>query len=154
MGEEKVDISKKLLIGLLERMEIDAEVEGSLKEGNITLDVISNKEGILIGKHGRTLDSLQFLINRMINKQLRESVKVYVDINHYKSKRLESLSKMAIHLGDKVKLSGKPFTVGPFNPHDRRIIHMALKEDPLLETESLGEGDMKRIRIILKSLTP
>ena len=154
MGEEKVNIAKQLLIGLLERMEIDAEVNGSLKEGDLILDVISNKEGILIGKQGRTLDSLQFLINRMINKQLKESVKVYLDINQYKVKRSESLSKMAIRLGEKVKWSGKPFTVGPFNPNDRRIIHMALKEDPLLETESLGEGDMKRIRIIPKSLTP
>ncbi len=153
MGEEKVDIAKQLLIGLLERMEINAEVNGSLKEGDLILDIISNKEGILIGKHGRTLDSLQFLINRMINKQLRESVKVYLDINHYKVKRSESLTKMAIRFGEKVKWSGKPFTVGPLNSHDRRIIHMALKEDTLLETESLGEGEIKRVRIIFKSKT-
>jgi spoIIIJ-associated protein len=154
LGEEKVEIARQLLIGLLERMEINAEVEGSLKEGDLIFDVISNKEGILIGKHGRTLDSLQFLINRMVNKQLKESVKVYLDINHYKVKRAESLSKMAIRLGEKVKWLEKPFTVGPFNSYDRRIIHMALKEDPLLETESFGEGEMKRIRIIPKSQTP
>ena len=154
MGEEKVDIAKQLLIGLLERMGINAEVDGSLKEGDLILNVTSDKEGILIGKHGRILDSLLFLINRMINKQLRESVKVYLDINHYKVKRSESLSKMAIRLGEKVKWSGKPFTVGPFNPHDRRIIHMALKEDPLLETESIGEAEMKRIKIISKSQVP
>lgn len=154
MGEEKIDIAKQILIGLLERMGIHTEVKGSLNEGNLILDVTSNKEGILIGKHGRTLESLQFLVNRMINKQLRESIKVYLDINHYKVNRSESLSKMAIRLGEKVKWSAKPFTVGPFNPHDRRVIHMALKEDPLLETESFGEGEMKRIRIIPKSHTP
>lgn len=154
MREETVDIARHLLTGLLERMGIDAEVNGSLKEGELFLSVSSNREGILIGRHGRTLDSLQFLINRMINKQAGEVVRVNLDINDYKAKRVESLTKMANRLGEKVKWSRKPFTVGPLNSHDRRIIHMSLREDPLLETESIGEGEMKRVKIVLKSQTP
>ena len=154
MREESVEIARQLLMGLLERIGVKAEAEASLRGGDLYLDVVGDKEGILIGKRGRTLDSLQFLITRMVNKQLKEAVKVYLDINHYKVKRADSLTKMAARLGERVRRSGKPFTVGPLNPHDRRIIHMALNEDLFLETESLGEGEMKRVRIIPKSQTP
>ncbi len=137
--------------GLLRVMGMEAEVKVSFRGEDIFLDINGDHEGILIGKHGRTLDSLQFLFNRMVNKQLKEGVKVYIDVNGYKVKRTDSLTQMAYRLGERVKRVGKPLTMGPFNSHDRRIIHLALKEDPGLETQSLGEGEMKRIRIIPKS---
>lgn len=104
---------------------------------------------MLIGKEGKVLDCLQFLINRMVNKKLGENIKIYLDINQYKAKRVERLSKMALQLGKRVKKSGKSILIGPYNPHDRRVIHLALKNDPSLKTESMGEGKMKKIRITL-----
>jgi spoIIIJ-associated protein len=148
--EERVEIAKQLMMGLLERMEINTVLEGFLREGDIYLEVAGDKRGILIGKHGHTLDSLQFLINRMVNKRLKEPVRVILDINDYRKRRAESLKKMAVRLGEKVKTVGHALTVGPFNAHDRRIIHIALKEDPFLGTESLGDGETKRIKIIPK----
>jgi len=142
------------MMGLLEGMGMKTEVEASLRGEDLFIDIMCDKEGILIGKHGRTLESLQFLFNRMVNKQLKEGVRVYIDVNGYKAKRADSLTKMATRLGERVKRAEKPLTIGPFNSHDRRIIHLALKEDPALETESLGDGEMKRIRIIPKSQTP
>ncbi len=136
---------------LLELMAMKTEVNASLNGDEVFLDITGDREGILIGKHGRTLDSLQFIFNRMVNKQLKEGVKVYIDVNGYKIKRTDSLKKMAYRLGERVKRAGKSLTIGPFNSNDRRTIHLALKEDPGLETESLGEGEMKRIRIIPKS---
>jgi spoIIIJ-associated protein len=147
--EEKIEIAKQLLMGLIEKMEINAVLEGFLREGDICLEMRGDKEGILIGKHGRTLDSLQFLINRMVNKRLKEPVRVTLDINDYRKRREDSLKKMALKLGERAITRGHSLTIGPFNAHDRRIIHMALREDPLLKTESLGEGDMKRIKIVL-----
>ena len=141
------------MVGLLESMGLKAEVKALLKGEDLYFEIAGDKEGILIGKHGRTLESLQFLFNRMVNKQLKEGVRVYVDVNGYKEKRADSLTKMAARLGENVKRAEKPLTIGPFNSHDRRIIHLALKEDPNLETESLGEGEMKRIRILPKSQT-
>ena len=141
------------MMELLEGMGMKAEVGASLRGEDLYLNIMGDREGILIGKHGRTLESLQFLFNRMVNKQLKEGVKVYIDVNDYKVKRTDSLTKMAARLGEKVKRAEKSLTIGPFNSHDRRIIHLALKEDPALETESLGEGEMKRIRIIPKSQT-
>jgi len=136
---------------LLEGMGMKARVEVSVKGEDLYLDISGEKEEILIGKHGRTLESLQFLFNRMVNKQLKEGIRVFVDVNQYKERRADSLRKMATRLGERVRRGEKPLTIGPFNSHDRRIIHLALKEDPDLATESLGEGEMKRIRILPKS---
>ena len=147
MGEA-VEIAKELIAGLLERMGVKAEVEGVLKEGDLHLEIKGDQEGILIGRHGRTMDSLQFLINRMLNKRLETSVRVLLDINDYRRRKTENLKKMAIRAGEKVKSKGQPLTIGPFNAHDRRIIHIALREDPSVRTESLGEGKLKKITII------
>jgi len=136
------------MTGLLEHMKIDTAVEGFSKEGDIYLEVKGDKEGILIGRHGRTLESVQFLINRMVNKRLKEPVRVVLDINDYRKRREETLRRLAVRLGEKAKTRGRPLTIGPFNAHDRRIIHIALKEDPSLRTESFGEGETKRIKII------
>ena len=146
--EEGLRLLKQLTIGLLERMGVKTEVEAFLKEGNLYIEIKGDQEGILIGKHGRTLDSLQLLINRMVNKRLKNAVRVVLDINDYQKRRADTLAKMAFRLGEKAKRTGRALTIGPFNAHDRRIIHVALKEDPSLKTESLGEGEMKKIKII------
>jgi spoIIIJ-associated protein len=84
----------------------------------------------------------------MVNKQLKNSMRVVIDIDDYRKRRSDSMSKMAQRLGEKAKRIGHSVTVGPFNSHDRRIIHLTLKEDPSLNTESLGEGELKKVRII------
>ncbi len=145
---EEIEIAKQLTIGLLNRMRLKTEVEGFFKDGSLYLEIKGDQEGILIGKYGRTLESLQLLINRMVNKQLKNSMRVIIDIDDYRKRRSDSMAKMAQRLGEKVKRTGHSLTVGPFNAHDRRIVHLTLKEDPSLKTESLGEGDLKKIKII------
>ena len=145
---EEIEIAKQLTKGLLERMGAKTEVEGFLKEGNLYLNIKGDQEGILIGKHGRTLESLQMLINRMVNKRLKNTLRVVLDIDDYRKRRGDSIAQMAIRLGDKAKRTGHSQTVGPFNAYDRRIIHLTLKEDPSLNTESLGEGELKKVKII------
>ena len=146
--EEWVEIAKQLILGLLQRMGIETEVEGFLKDGDIYLEVKSDEGGILIGKHGRTLESLQTLINRMVNKQVKMPVRIILDIADYKKRRDDSLKIMATRLGENAKRTGSGITIGPFSAHDRRIIHITLKEDPFLKTESLGEGEWKELKII------
>ncbi len=136
------------MLGLLERLGIETEVECFVKEGDLYLEVKSDEGGLLIGKHGRTLESLQILINRMVNKKVKEPVRIILDIADYKKRRADSLKKMAGRLGENAKRTGKGITIGPFCAHDRRVIHIALKEDTSLKTESLGEGDWKKIKII------
>jgi len=145
-----MEIAKELMMGLLKRMGVETEVEGFSRQEGLYLEIKSDQEGIIIGKHGRTLDSLQFLINRMVNKQLKEPVNISLDINRYKERRADSLSKMVTRLREKAKRTGKTITIGPFNAYDRRTIHLTVKEDPSLETESIGEGEVKRVKIIPK----
>jgi len=145
---EEIEIAKDLTKGLLERMGVETEVEGFLKEGNLCLEVKGDYEGVLIGKHGRTLESLQMLINRMVNKKLKNAVRVVLDIDDYHKRREDSMANIAYRMGERAKRTGHSLTVGPFNAHDRRIIHLTLKEDPSLRTESLGEGELKRVKII------
>ena len=149
--EEGVEIARELTVGLLERTGVRAEVNGFSAEGDIYLEIRGDREGILIGKHGHTLESLQLLINRMVNKRLKEPVRVILDIDDYRKRRAETLKKMAVQLGEKAKRLSHAMTIGPFNAHDRRIIHITLKEDPFLRTESFGEGSLKRISIIPKA---
>ena len=129
-------------------MGLKTEVEGFFKEGSLYLEIRGDQEGILIGKYGRTLESLQMIINRMVNKRLKNSMRVVIDIDDYRKRRSDNMGKMAQRLGEKAKKTGHSLTVGPFNAHDRRIIHLTLKEDPSLKTESFGEGDLKKIKII------
>ena len=145
---EEIEIAKQLTIELLERMGVKTEVEVFLKEGVLYLEIKGDQEGILIGKHGRTLESLQLLINRMVNKRLKNAMRVILDIDDYRKRRTDSMAQMAQRLGEKAKKTGHSLTVGPFNAHDRRIIHVTLKEDPSLKTESLGEGELKKVKII------
>ncbi len=145
---EEIEIAKELTVGLLERMGVKTTVEGFIKEGNLCLEIKGDHEGVLIGKHGRTLESLQMLINRMVNKRLKNAVRVVLDIDDYRKRRVDSMSSIAFRMGEKAKRTGYSLTVGPFNSHDRRIIHLTLKEDPSLRTESLGEGELKKVKII------
>jgi spoIIIJ-associated protein len=145
---EEIEIAKELTIGLLDRMGVNTEVEGFLKEGNLCLEIKGDREGILIGKHGRTLESLQMLINRMVNKRLGNAVRVVLDIDDYRKRRVSSMTDIANRIGEKAKRIGHSLIIGPFNSHDRRIIHLTLKEDPYLKTESLGEGELKKVKII------
>jgi spoIIIJ-associated protein len=88
------------------------------------------------------------LINRMVNKRLKNAVRVVLDIDDYRKRRVDSMSSIAYRMGEKAKKTGYSLNVGPFNSHDRRIIHLTLKEDPSLRTESLGEGELKKVKII------
>jgi spoIIIJ-associated protein len=145
---EEIEIAKELTKGLLERMGVRAEVEGSFKEGNLCLEVRGDQGGILIGKHGRTLESLQMLVNRMVNKRLKNALRVILDVDDYRKRRTDSMAQLALRLGDEAKRTGHPQVAGLLNAYDRRIIHLTLKEDPSLKTESIGEGELKRVKII------
>jgi len=148
--EEAIEIGKRFLTDLLKAIGVSPSINGVLKEGNLYFELRGDKKGILIGKYGRTLDALQMLLNRMIQKEVKRPIRVILDVDEYRKRRTETLTKMAFRLGEKAKRSGKPLTIGPFSAHDRRVIHMALKEDPSLRTESIGEGDTKKITIIPK----
>jgi spoIIIJ-associated protein len=133
---------------ILELIPIEASVTARQEDDRIILSIEGDQSGILIGRKGRTLDALQFIVSKIVNKSLDQKVRVVIDSENYRERRREALVEMALKIGEKAKRIQKPITTGPLNPHDRRIIHLALKDDEELDTKSRGDGVLKKVLII------
>lgn len=145
---EEVQLSKEVLEKILELIPVDTTVEVARADGNINLNIHGDNSGLLIGRRGKTLDALQFIVNKIVNKSMERKVRVVVDSEKYRMRRRESLTQMAVRMGEKAKRIRKPITTNPMNPGDRRIVHLALKDDRRLDTRSRGDGLMKKVVII------
>jgi spoIIIJ-associated protein len=150
-GEEDVlKVAQEALEKILTLIPIEAAIKGEQDENRIILSIAGDSSGLLIGREGKTLDALQFIVNKIVNKAVDKKVDVVIDSEGYRKRREESLRHIAMKMGDKAKKTKKAVTTAPMNPHDRRIIHLTIKEDQELETRSRGEGVMKRVVIIPK----
>lgn len=133
---------------MLELMGEKAKVEARVdEEERLNLKIDAEDAGLLIGKQGQTLEAIQYLITKMMAKKARRKVRVFIDIESYRARHQEALTQLALKSGEKAKKSGKPITLNPMNPHDRRIIHLALQGDRELKTMSRGEGLYKKVVI-------
>ncbi len=144
------NIAKEALDGILKLIPVETTVSGSYSAGKISLVIEGDISGLLIGRKGKTLDALQYIINKIVNKNTGKKIKVIIDSENYRQRRVDSLTQMALKIGNKVKKFKKPFSTIPLNPHDRRIVHLALKNVDKLETKSRGEGLHKRVVVIPK----
>lgn len=144
MAAEK---SKEVLDEILKHIDLPMVVEAEAREGYSYLNIISNGSGLLIGKRGKTLNALQFLVSKIVSRQTGESVSLVVDTENYRSKREESLQALARQLCEKVKKSHRSVTTGPMSAQDRRVIHLVLKDDHEVRTKSKGEGNLRRVII-------
>jgi len=113
-----------------------------------TLELIGDGSGIIIGKQGQTLDALQFILNRILNKTRQEPVYVTLDTEGYRQRHMSYLKSIAINMGQKAKKTGQSISLEKMNPYDRRIIHLTLKNDSSVNTKSIGEGLYKKILIV------
>jgi len=147
--EEGVEVAREVLAQLLELIPIEeVGIEAEHKDGAISLEIKGDKSGLLIGRKGRTLDALQFIVNKIVNKRLDRKIQVVIDSENYRQRRKNFLVQMALDMGDKAKRIRKPVATNLLNPRDRRIVHLALREDNELGTKSRGEGALKKILII------
>jgi spoIIIJ-associated protein len=145
--ETTAERAKEILTEILSHVDLPTVIDSDLKDDQIHLNIISNGTGLLIGKRGKTLGALQHLVTKILHREVGESVTVVVDTENYRSKREVSLTELAQQLGEKVKKSHRSLTTGPMNAQDRRIIHLALKEDLEVRTKSKGEGNLRRVVI-------
>ncbi len=152
---EKMDeIAKEALEALLSRMGIEASVACQTKpqpgggEEVIVLDVSGNDLGILIGRRGQTLSSLQYVVRLVVAHQAQTKVPIVIDVEGYKQRRYEALQALAHRMAEQVKTRGRPFTLEPMLAYERRIIHLALADDPDVTTESVGEGESRKVVIM------
>jgi len=144
------ETAKRILEDILALIPVATSVSGKQSDGKISLNIEGDSSGILIGRKGKTLDALQYIVNMAVNRMSEKKIRVEIDSENYRQKRVESLTQLALKIGDKVKKFKKPFTTNPLNPHERRIVHLALKGDEKLETKSRGEGILKKVVIIPK----
>lgn len=142
-----VTTAKQALQAILKTLQVEYTIEVKKREDQILLNIHCDNENFLIGRRGTTLDAVQYLVNRIANKHAKEKIQVVLDTSNYRVNRMQRLQKLAIRLSRRVKMTGKPVTVSPMNPHDRRIIHLTLQDDPAVKTLSKGSGFMRRITI-------
>ena len=148
---DSLDDAKTFLISVLNSMDINADID--IKEENdiIKINLKGPKMGLVIGYRGETLDSLQYLVSLVVNKNHENPYKrVVLDAENYRHKREETLIRVAQKTAYKVKKSGRPYKLEPMNPYERRIIHSALQEYTDINTYSEGEEPFRRIVISLK----
>jgi spoIIIJ-associated protein len=139
--------AREILEGILGRMTVEAAVESHISNGSIHLDIKGDGSGLLIGKKGQTLNALQFLVSKIINRENSggEKVRVIVDTENYRLRKEENLREKAIRMGQRAKKTLKPVWLGPLPPNERRIVHMILADDREVYTKSHGEGNMRKI---------
>lgn len=117
---------------------------------NLNIDLSGDEMGILIGKRGQTLDSLQYLVSLVVNKGSEEYIRVKVDTEDYRKRRKETLENLARNIAYKVKRTKRPVSLEPMNPYERRVIHSALQNDKFVTTHSEGEEPFRRVVVTLK----
>ncbi|ABX44289.1 RNA-binding cell elongation regulator Jag/EloR [Lachnoclostridium phytofermentans] len=145
-------VAKNFLDKVFKAMGIDATAEVSYnKDGeNVDINIVGDDMGVLIGKRGQTLDSLQYLTSLVINKNNEGYLKVKLDTENYRERRKDTLENLAKNIASKVKRTHKPVSLEPMNPYERRIIHSALQNDKYVETHSEGEEPFRKVVISLK----
>jgi spoIIIJ-associated protein len=147
-GKPATEKARRLLEGILTRMQISSPVDVEETEEAIILNIRGDGSGLLIGKRGQNLDAIQYILNKAVHHSANGHKMIVIDTEEYRKRREESLVALAMRLGEKVKKTKKPVTVGHMNAHDRRVIHMAMQDDETLTTKSRGEGEYRKIVIL------
>ena len=149
--DETIRYVEQFVKDTLKAMDMDVEITSSIdKDGALYVDMKGENMGILIGKRGQTLDSLQYLANRVANKHQSGYVRVKLDTENYRARREETLKHLAKNIAHKVKRNRRPVILEPMNPYERRIIHSTLQSDPYVTTHSEGEEPYRKVVVTLK----
>ena len=144
-GSRRSKILKQILEQMgeateVQQIEVDAET--------VELEIKGDGSGILIGRHGQTLDALEYIVNRILARRIKDAAPISLETESYRARRRQQLHRMALSMGEKAKREHKPVRLEPMAPRDRRVVHLALKEDPMITTRSAGEGLMRSIEIM------
>ena len=149
--DETIRYVEQFVKDTLKAMDMDVEITSSIdKDGALYVDMKGENMGILIGKRGQTLDSLQYLANRVANKHQSGYVRVKLDTENYRARREDTLKHLAKNIAHKVKRNRRPVILEPMNPYERRIIHSTLQSDPYVTTHSEGEEPYRKVVVTLK----
>ncbi|SCY62872.1 RNA-binding cell elongation regulator Jag/EloR [Alkaliphilus peptidifermentans] len=145
-GGEAIKFLKKVFKAMELEVEYQAEIEGN----NLNIVLAGPNMGVIIGRRGQTLDSLQYLVSLVVNKDRETYLKVFIDTENYREKREETLIRLANKMARKVRKIGKTVVLEPMNPYERRIIHASLQGNPYVQTYSEGEEPYRKVVITIK----
>jgi spoIIIJ-associated protein len=160
-GDEQeltLQLTHEAVEDLLERMEVEAEVEAHWGEPDapgklrpLFVDIHGNDLSLLIGRGGDTLDSLQYIVRLILGKELKKPVPVIIDVEGYRARREQTLRRLARRMAEQALERGRTLSLEPMPPNERRIIHIELRDNPKVRTQSIGEGDRRKVTIIPES---
>lgn len=143
------DIARDFLTSLLDKMGINSKLSIKLKQNSLYIDMSGKEMALLIGRRGQTLDSIQYLVSLVVNKDREEYLRVILDTENYRQKRKDTLEKLAFKLANRAKKIKKDITLEPMNPYERRIIHSALQNNKFVSTRSEGEEPYRKVVIFV-----
>ena len=151
-NEDPKEVAKDFLNGVFEAMQLEVNISMDLEEADNTLsiDLAGPEMGVLIGKRGQTLDSLQYLVSLVINKGVEDYIRVKLDTEDYRARRKETLENLARNMAFKVKRTKRSVSLEPMNPYERRVIHSALQNDKFVTTHSEGEEPYRHVVVTMK----
>lgn len=141
-----IQFLQKIVDGITSGATVNIDRQG----GKLLFTVSGGDSGVLIGKRGQTLEAIQYLLEKMINKKSTNRVRVVVDVEGYLEKRKTNLQQMASRMAEKAMRTKKPVTIGQMNAHDRRIVHIHLKDEKGVRTQSIGDGYFRKLMIFPK----
>jgi len=143
-------LGKQALQKIIDEITTDSTVSVKTNSNRIIFNVKSDNPAVLIGKRGKTLESIQYIVDKIVNKHSKHRIHILIDIEDYLENRKVTLQRLSIKLSQKAKETRRPVTIGQMNAHDRRIVHLALKDDGDIRTQSLGDGLYRKLVIYPK----
>ena len=147
--DEGIESARLALIEIVRHLGVETTVEMERRdEGTCTFRVPGGESGIVIGRHGQTLDAIEYLLNRIASQGRMTSTRIALDVEGYRERRQESVEQLARRAADKARHSGRPVTLAPMSARDRRTIHVTLTDERGVTTRSQGEGSFRRVVIV------
>ncbi len=148
--DDILDFGKQALEEIVHEISENATVSVRKIKERVYFSINGGDSGVLIGKRGQTLEAIQYIIEKIINKKTNKRVRIMVDVEGYLEKRKTNLKKLATRMAEKAKKIKKPVTIGQMNAHERRIVHIHLKDERGIRTQSIGEGYYRKLMIFPK----
>jgi spoIIIJ-associated protein len=148
--DDPVALGRDVLQRLVEFIAEDATISVDQSAERILFKIIGGNAAVLIGKRGQTLEAIQYLVEKILKKHVESKIRIQVDVEGYLQTRKSNLQRIATRMAEKSKRTGKPVTIGQMNAHDRRIVHLALKHDNAVRTQSMGDGYYRKLVIFPK----
>jgi len=147
LSSEEIQIGIDSLQKIIDLITTDARVSVEKEQNRVVFNVVGGNAGVLIGKRGQNLEAIQYLIDKIVNKKSEKRIRLQVDVEGYLKTRRENLTKLAEKLAEKTKKTGRPSTIGQISAQDRRTVHLTLKSDKEVRTQSIGDGYYRKLVI-------